>query len=59
MSKYQHDLRNWWCVKCRAWLASCDIDAAQRHRECGTRCEWREYRIEWAEEKRDAKASKA
>lgn len=38
-------LRNWWCSKCRMWVASVDTDLAQRHRKCQTRCQWLEYDV--------------
>ena len=57
MSEYQHELRNWWCPKCKEWLASCDIDLAQRHRECYAKVEWRRYEVTCFDEgKHDAKA---
>lgn len=41
-----HNLRNWYCPRCAAWLSSTDIDEAKRHRDCGKRCEWREFLVE-------------
>ncbi len=34
-------LRNWWCGECGEcgkWIASVDMDMAQHHRKCKTRC---------------------
>lgn len=42
---YQHELRNWWCSKCKIWLASCDLDRTERHRKCQVKAEWREYKV--------------
>ena len=44
-SEYQHELRNWWCPKCRKWLPSCDLDATERHRKCQTKAEWWEFTV--------------
>lgn len=37
-------LRNWWCPRCRQWLASEDI-AKYRHIVCGTKCQWRSFTL--------------
>ena len=34
------ELLNWWCPECRDWVASDDMNEANRHRECKTKCEW-------------------
>lgn len=51
MPNLQLDLRNLWCLLCKHWLSSTDIDQAHRHRDCGTRCEWRVFCVECFEVK--------
>jgi hypothetical protein len=40
---------NWWCPKCRAWVASCELDDRRVHRECQTKAQWR-HAIHWCEQ---------
>ena len=46
MSKAYVSLRNWWCARCRAWIASCDMYEDRTCRVCGKKCEWREFKPE-------------
>ena len=39
-------MANWYCERCRKYIASAEIVSGRRHEDCGGKVVWKEYVLE-------------